>query len=256
MKAVKTKLGLLGVAVYIKNYKFDSKKFLNGLTETEFKKISERIDSNIAYARSPDKFRAIIESLRLQENHKNINASFKGINEPAEFVVKAVFVRYNPVIQYLLNEFSEIGLTLNNNGVYMTDFLNLNLGEDKISIKSKDIVVKDKVLLEGLLEKNLDEPEIKSALFKSAMLYNAIPMMTPQAYEVIPISERLGKSKISTEYCFSISGEYNGRKIISNVDILKMRFQTKGVLLYRFSPCLGGFDDLCGKFGLRNYVIH
>lgn len=248
--------GLLAVTSSIDNFVFDEKKFLNGLTERRFKTINAKIKDPLDYFQSPKKFREIIDNLKEQEEEedKHTDPTFKGAKEDVKFTIRAAFVIYDSVVESLVKRFGSVKLPMGMKGSnYETSFFSVNLGRNSLYTPG-DSGAGEK-LISNIHRFGLDSPELHKALFRSVHHSEQCLHIRPPAYEIVPKVKKIHQRawKYSHRESPRIDIEFDHDH--ENTGLLKLdklTFKVSAEIEYRFTPCLGGFDDL-EKFGLRNY---
>ncbi len=248
------KMGILGVASGIENFRWDERKFLNGLTEQEFS-LRLRNHKAISDARQ-ERLDEIIKSLREQEKDSKKNPAYQGRVEDVTFHITTGIVEYDSGAERIACH--KIHRPYRASYSLETTLLCLNRGNKVIMAPNLHPgLLKEQVLLKDVSQMSPLDSRLHEALFKSVDHdYSVRPPMTSAAYHLAVLAHGLPrKARYRREETFAVEHQVNGEKQIGISHHGTLTFAIDARIQYRFIPLLGGFEILQEKFGLRDYLV-
>lgn len=248
-------LGLLGVTSTIKGYEPDERKFLNGLTEGEFRAITAEIEGQKDFQAAPEKYRAIINNLQGQEKDKNKNPVFRGLIEDVSLVVNAAFIEYEPAIRTPVIKYDELFLPFAINGTYQIPFLGINLGHIALSEPgefSRGLLCKD------IRHKSPLDTELQEHLFRFINHNDAIRhSFQSHSYGISILEHYLNTDgKYQRKSSFTLEWKEGQKNKKAEFHQGNLTFSVTAKIQYRFTPAIGtDFPELEDTFRLRKYSV-
>lgn len=246
-------LGLLDVSARIKSFHFDERKFLNGLTEEEFWRITKNIETKDDFKDAPRQYKTIIDDLVKQEENKDKNPSYLGAKENVTFLVTAAFIQYEPALRAATGKYHAVPLPWGNNSTIETPFLGIDLGNREYSYSRDGKETTRLIRPESLLDSHFHQ-----ALFRG--LDHSTPLrpgFTSIAYEVAVLEDKVNHdARYNVKESFSLRWGKGRKKQQANFQLGMLTFSVEVQLQYKFTPAKGRLTKLEEKFGLRNYTVH
>ena len=228
-------LGVLSTSSTIPEFTWDETKFLEGLTEKEFRRVGRNFDFRVGRAQRQKCFRVVVRALQKREKeYPQQGAYYAGPKEEVVFTVTALLAEYDKGIERI--------------GEFMT-------GERYLTSHIADAdkgLMKEKILLDVFKKSPLDK-KLHEALFQSIdHTANLRPVMTSEAYRIIIANY---KTSYAAQYerteTFDITRHLRGRKDEGTLRRGMLTFSVPATIQYLFKPTNGDFDVELQQFGLR-----
>ena len=249
-------MAVLCAASEIKRFKFDPKKFLNGLTEEEFIRITRTLKSDDDLNKAPPPYQEVIRELVLpgkSEEHNYKNTSYLGQKENVTFQMKAAMIEYDHSLEQLVRKYNSINISLTPQRSWAFGFIDLSLGETRLSTPSDQ---NGKVLYRDIRHCSPLDAKLQEALFKSVYHSDSIfPGLIPRAYEIaiLNYAVRSDSARYTKEKQLTVEIREGRQKKKAAFGLGMLTFLVEAEIQYRFTPVLGGFEILYEVFDLRGY---
>lgn len=248
----KNLVGLLNASATIGGFKFDEKKFLNGLTEKKFDEITSKINDKKDYENSTQRYKDIINCLREEEKTKESgeHTAYHGAIEDVLFHVYALFVEYDMQFKKTAEKFENLELPFAR-GSSACNLLTVDLGYTDIR---KDVSAGQCMSSVGSI-KGLDPKTSKKLheIIFSSLDYGSIVrgygMPGTISYEIGVNEHEIDESSVRYRKQGAINiGE-------GHATLAKLSFDVNAKIQYLFMPCRDNmtFEEVLRKFDLREF---
>ncbi len=250
----KTFKGILGVTSKIEGFTFDERKFLNGLTEKEFRKITDNIGSEKDFKNAPVEYREIIIELKRQQKSWGVCPSYHGKTERVIFSLEAAVIEYDAVFKRLAGKYKELEIPESDSRL-IVHLLDINLGKTELRTPPypQGIGYSGKLLVRNINTLPFVSEKLLKALFQSVD-HTFCDIGHKPAYEITPAIHEATPGPYVKNSSFTLEGKIGKTIKRGHVTVDTLKFIVDGSIQYRFTPSLGEYEEL-DKFGLTSTIV-